>query len=70
MSRSDGLGHEAYELRKLESEYATRETIPALELGRRINARQNGGLPDNLHEQAWDEANRLIERMRKGGDNG
>lgn len=58
------LAHEAYELRELERLLGDGRSIHAAQLARLINDRRNGGLRGNLHEQAWDEANRLIERMK------
>jgi hypothetical protein len=62
------IGHEMYELNALRSifENAGGE-IPAQQLSGLINTRSAGGFANNLHEQAWDAADRLILQMRSGG---
>ncbi len=59
------LAHEAYELNALEKEFATRETMSSVELARKVHDRSTGGVPRNLHEQAWDACNELVKRMRE-----
>ena len=58
------MAHEMHELNGLRKIFQERETLPAEELGRLINPGHKG----NLHDQAWDVADRLIATMRKGGN--
>jgi len=55
------FGHELFELSRLrpllETGTVTIETFIAL---------TRPGIPGNLHDQAWDWADELVERMRKG----
>lgn len=37
------------------------------QLGKLILPREHGGTPGNLHEQAWDESDRVISERRRGG---
>ena len=58
------LAHEAYELQHLKKIFEKHESMNALQFRRLVNERRRGGMSGNLHEQAWDEANRMIEKMR------
>ena len=58
------LAHEAHELMELEAIFKDRLALPARELARLINDRKDGGRPGNLHEEAWDIANELIDEIR------
>lgn len=60
------LAHEAFELKKLEALFDAQETISMQRFARLVNDRVQFGQPENLHEQAWDEANRLVVLLRKG----
>lgn len=56
------MAHEMHELNELRKIFAERETIPVEELGRMINPGHKG----NLHDQAWDVADRMVADMRRG----
>ncbi|HWU91286.1 MAG TPA: DUF4157 domain-containing protein [Kofleriaceae bacterium] len=58
------MAHEMHELDGLRKIFAERETIPVEELGRMINPGHRG----NLHDQAWDVADRLVANMRAKGN--
>ena len=59
------LGHEMHEVNSILKMFDQRDSIPISEIARQINTRKNGGLANNLHEQAWDESDKLIKRMRE-----
>ena len=59
--------HEMFELRKLESFFEKNRAVPARKLREMINDVRSGGLPNNLHEQAWESADDLILQRRGGG---
>jgi len=60
------LGHEMHELNALREIFeASGGSIQAKRLNQLIGTRAEGGLPNNLHEQAWDVADRLVYDMRK-----
>ena len=40
--------------------------MTAGQLARLINTREAGGAINNLHEMAWDEADKLVFKMRLG----
>lgn len=58
------LGHEMHEVNAIIKMFDQRDRIPVAEIARQINTRKNGGLKNNLHEQAWDVSDRLIKLMR------
>jgi hypothetical protein len=56
------IGHEMHELNSLRMMFERRGgSIPARELRNLVVA----GRPGNLHDHAWDAADRLVETMRK-----
>lgn len=61
------IGHEMYEISSLRDVFEEAGgSLQARQLNRLIAPRENGGLINNLHEQAWDEADRLVWKMRNG----
>jgi hypothetical protein len=61
------IGHEMYEINSLRDVFEEAGgSLQARQLNRLIAPRENGGLINNLHEQAWDEADRLVWKMRNG----
>jgi len=57
------LAHEMYELNALREMFEERQSIPGAEIIRLIRP----NLPGNLHDKAWDEADRLVRAMRSEG---
>jgi len=57
------LAHEAYELNALREIFEERPIVPGSEICRLIQP----NIPGNLHDQAWDAADRLVLAMRSEG---
>ncbi|MEP7119884.1 MAG: hypothetical protein ABJE95_03195 [Byssovorax sp.] len=57
------IAHEMFELNALREMFETRETIPSLEIIDRIRT----GVPKNLHDRAWDAADKFVQAMRQEG---
>ncbi|MFZ6646154.1 DUF4214 domain-containing protein [Undibacterium sp. TJN25] len=56
------IGHEMFELNKFEDV----GSMKVIDFRRAIMDRNSGGVPNNWHEQAWDYADLLIQKMRGG----
>ena len=56
------LAHEMFEVNRLRTLFEERGTISAIEVSRLIQPDK----PGNLHDQAWDEADRIVQAMRRG----
>lgn len=59
------IAHELHELNGLRALFEKNGRLQAQQLIRLIHPVDQGGLKSNLHDQAWDIADRLIAKMRK-----
>jgi hypothetical protein len=61
------LSHEMHELNSLRQIFEAKNgALMAKQLNELIAPQNLGGHARNLHEQAWDVADRLVHRMRNG----
>jgi hypothetical protein len=58
------ISHEMHELNSLKTLFDQRGALQVKEIARLVNTRDRGGMPGNLHEQAWDVSDGLILKIR------